>query len=111
MALHPCAVSGCPALVAAGIPRCQDHQTGRERDREHVEARRGYRTARWRRLIQQVRQEQPLCAECSAEGRVSAWDALDHIVPHRGNADLFWDRTNLQGLCTAHHNRKSARGE
>ena len=27
----------------------------------------------------------------------------DHIVPHRGNATLFWDVENWQSLCTAHH--------
>jgi hypothetical protein len=24
---------------------------------------------------------------------------LDHIVPHKGNGELFWDPANWQGLC------------
>lgn len=28
---------------------------------------------------------------------------VDHIVPHRGNAVLFWDETNWQSLCKGCH--------
>ncbi len=30
----------------------------------------------------------------------------DHIVPHKGNHQLFWDRNNLQSLCMVHHGEK-----
>jgi 5-methylcytosine-specific restriction protein A len=33
---------------------------------------------------------------------------VDHIVPHRGNQKLFWDRKNWQSLCKTHHDRKTA---
>lgn len=33
---------------------------------------------------------------------------VDHIIPHRGDLRLFWDRTNWQGLCVGCHNRKTA---
>ncbi|TPW30330.1 HNH endonuclease, partial [Martelella alba] len=29
---------------------------------------------------------------------------VDHIRPHRGNDDLFWDRANWQPLCRHCHN-------
>ena len=32
---------------------------------------------------------------------------LDHIIPHRGDQKLFWDRSNLQPLCEHHHNVKT----
>jgi uncharacterized membrane protein len=28
---------------------------------------------------------------------------VDNITAHRGNMELFWDRTNWQGLCATHH--------
>jgi 5-methylcytosine-specific restriction enzyme A len=42
---------------------------------------------------------------------VERWaaDQLDHIVPHRGDRERFWDRRNWQSICTAHHIEKSAR--
>jgi 5-methylcytosine-specific restriction enzyme A len=33
---------------------------------------------------------------------------VDHIIPHRGNRTLFWDRNNWQGLTESDHNRKTA---
>jgi 5-methylcytosine-specific restriction protein A len=32
---------------------------------------------------------------------------VDHIIPHRGNRELFWDTENWQALCTPCHNRKT----
>lgn len=57
-------------------------------------------------LRERVRREQPLCAHCKAEGKVSRWTELDHIIPleHGGTNH----RDNLQGLCTPHHKAKTA---
>lgn len=40
---------------------------------------------------------------CSARGRVAPATIVDHKVPHEGNQDLFWDVSNLQGLCASCH--------
>lgn len=32
---------------------------------------------------------------------------MDHIVPHKGDMTLFWDRNNWQSLCSACHKRKT----
>lgn len=34
---------------------------------------------------------------------------VDHIIPHRGNEELFWDEDNWQGLCKRCHDRKTWR--
>ncbi|MFC3866200.1 HNH endonuclease [Alcaligenes aquatilis] len=36
---------------------------------------------------------------------------VDHVVAHRGNQVLFWDRSNWQGLCSTHHSRDKQREE
>lgn len=38
-------------------------------------------------------------------------DTLDHIVPHRSDHRLFWDRDNWQALSKREHDRKTRRGE
>jgi 5-methylcytosine-specific restriction protein A len=40
---------------------------------------------------------------------VTAAHATDHIIPHKGDLDLFWDSDNWQSLCERHHNAKSAK--
>lgn len=61
------------------------------------------------RHLQQARRElfasQPLCAECSKAGRISASTERDHIVPlAQGGRDV---PENTQGLCAACHAVKS----
>jgi 5-methylcytosine-specific restriction protein A len=96
----------------------QTRSTGREKearrayDQRSGSAReRGY-TWQWEKESKAYLAENPLCAECMRQGRVSAATCVDHIIPHRGNMELFWDRDNWQGLCaTPCHAAKTARGE
>lgn len=36
---------------------------------------------------------------------------VDHIIPHRGDQTLFWDRSNWQPLCHDHHDIVKQREE
>jgi hypothetical protein len=38
-----------------------------------------------------------------AKGKVAAAKIVDHVIPHKGNLKLFWDRANWQPLCKACH--------
>lgn len=67
--------------------------------------------SRWAKTSKRYRQEHPLCVECGKEGRTEPATCVDHIIPHRGNADLFWEETNWQSLCDDHHRAKTRRGE
>lgn len=40
---------------------------------------------------------------CMHDGRVTAARIVDHVTPHKGNIDLFYDYENTQSLCKAHH--------
>lgn len=64
-----------------------------------------YNQARWKgphgRRAEQLERE-PLCRMCSAAGRTTAATVADHVVPHKGDARLFWDG-ELQSLCGPHH--------
>ena len=50
----------------------------------------------------------PLCKICESQGIVKAAKVVDHITPHKGDARLFWDRSNWQPLCSSCHSRKTA---
>jgi 5-methylcytosine-specific restriction protein A len=56
---------------------------------------------------QQFLAAHPLCVMCAAEGRYTKATVVDHIKPHRGDRNLFWDRANWQPLCKAHHDKKT----
>jgi len=69
---------------------------------------RGY-TYTWRKARKRYLAANPLCRECEAEGRVTPATEVDHIIPHNGDMDLFWDEDNWQGLCKPHHSSKTAK--
>jgi 5-methylcytosine-specific restriction protein A len=108
--LRPCSAPRCPNLVPGG--RCQDHRRCLAASRRRDEpGRKWYATARWAALRKRVLDEDPLCAWCQAKGYVRGATDVDHVVPHRGDPRLFWDRSNLQGLCAECHGEKTRRGE
>jgi 5-methylcytosine-specific restriction protein A len=65
---------------------------------------------RWRKRAQAQIRKDPLCVMCAMEGRVTAATVADHIIPHRGDHELFWNG-ELQSLCEQHHNSRKQRTE
>ena len=55
--------------------------------------------------------ENCFCRKCSQQGRMTMATVVDHIVPHRGCQELFWDRSNWQPLCKPHHDSAKQREE
>lgn len=97
-----CAQPGCPVHVARGY--CRTHAV-----RVNHDVRLWYFKKEWRDLRLQVITEQlNACAQC---GQVQLRLEVDHIVKHEGNPGLFWNRSNLQALCSTCHTRKTRRGE
>lgn len=72
--------------------------------REAAPWRAWYNTARWQRLRWHVlRDDLFTCRICKRiEGNTSQLVA-DHIIPHRGDEVLFYDRANLWCVCKACH--------
>lgn len=64
-----------------------------------------YSLARWKRARAAQFAKEPLCLFCKQEGKITAACVVDHITPHKGALELFWDPANLQSLCKPHHDR------
>ncbi len=65
---------------------------------------------RWAKYRADYLKQHPLCAHCLAENKVTPATDVDHIIKAVDRPDLFWEPTNHQGLCSAHHKRKTAMG-
>ncbi|WP_375592350.1 HNH endonuclease [Chitiniphilus eburneus] len=97
-------------MAVSGSIYCVKHCKDRQRQ---LDLQRGTRTERgysnrWLRAAKLFLAEYPLCAECERQGRVCAATLVDHIIPHRGDRDLFWDQANWQPLCASCHGVKTA---
>jgi 5-methylcytosine-specific restriction endonuclease McrA len=86
------------------------HRTQTPADRDSWRAGKGKTAERgygWRwqkaRKTFLAKPENVLCRMCTEEGRVTAATVVDHVIPHKGDQALFWDTSNWQPLCKAHH--------
>ena len=68
-------------------------------------------STRWKRQARAFIGAYPLCVSCLCEGRITSSRVVDHIVPHGGDAGLFWDIENLQALCKTCHDGVKQRCE
>ncbi len=98
-------------------PRLRPSRSGKARGREQDKRRRAhqpwrawYKTARWARRRASQLTTEPLCRFCKDEGRTTAAEVADHVIPHRGDERLFFEG-ELQSLCKRCHDSTKARIE
>lgn len=110
----------CARLGCGQAMPCPVHNREREHRRGTAHER-GY-TARWVRESKLHLKRYPLCgmrpgnqdpvmSRCHELGQVTPAGQVDHVVPHRGDQRLFWDKQgNWQSLCRSCGSRKSQAG-
>ena len=67
---------------------------------------RGY-TYQWHKERKKFLAENPWCSECLKRGIYTPATEVDHVKPHKGNQELFWDRSNWDSKCKSCHSRKT----
>lgn len=72
--------------------------TRSQRRARAIEYRRWYSTPQWRAIRTDQLAREPLCANCLKHGRRTIATVCDHIEPHRGDPDKFWNGP-FQSLC------------
>ena len=101
---RPCRHPGC-AKLSDGV-YCDEHRSLYVRENA---AERGY-DSKWRGARLRFLRENPLCTQCRKRGKFTPATVVDHIIPHRGDRRLFWDKNNWQPLCKSCHDRKTGMG-
>jgi 5-methylcytosine-specific restriction protein A len=99
-AKRPCNQVGCNELTNDRY--CQQHKKNYDKQRGSA-AQRGY-GSNWRQARKYYLMNHPVCVRCERVANV-----VDHIVPHRGDNRLFWDRSNWQPLCDSCHSSKTVK--
>ena len=107
---RPCRHPGCPSLTTDGW--CDRHRPApRQAERKASAAYHGwYSKPIWvKRLRPAQLMREPFCRECGKRGFRTPAVVVDHIVPFRGDWELFVSSGNHQSLCKYHHDQKTAR--
>ncbi len=107
----PCRSPGCGVLVRDGAGYCPTHKRA---VRKEVESRRESSTQRgyghkWQKARAGYLRSHPLCVDHQARSLLVQATVVDHIIPHCGDQQLFWDHNNWQSLCKPCHDAKTAR--
>jgi 5-methylcytosine-specific restriction endonuclease McrA len=65
---------------------------------------------RWQQARLRFLRENPLCAMClkRCPPIIEASSVVDHVIPHRGDPELFWDESNWQALSKRCHDSRKA---
>lgn len=107
--MRGCNAPGCGKTTAGAY--CPDHLKAIRQRYERTRAtaaERGY-GGKWQAARLAYLHEHPLCRLHEQQGQTVAALVVDHIIPHKGDLKLFWDRKNWQPLCKECHDRKTAR--
>lgn len=105
----PCRYPNCPELTNDRY--CDKHKKMIDSDYNKTSRpfKYLYNTSRWKTLRKQFLREHPLCEECKKNGVAKAATVVDHIKPHQGDEELFWDQNNWQSLCKHCHDQKTVK--
>lgn len=103
-------ICACGKVVPHGTRCACQQKRDAERKARHDQRRpsareRGY-DSKWDKARTAFLAVHRTCAKCGAPSRV-----VDHIIPHKGDMRLFWNRGNWQALCTTCHSSRKQREE
>ena len=106
---RPCAYPGCPSLSHGYY--CLEHERKVEMEynkKRGSASKQGY-GVQWRRARKRYLAEYHLCVMCLKEDKVVPATVVDHVIAHKGDMGLFWDKNNWQALCKHCHDTKTAK--
>ncbi|MDR0571450.1 MAG: HNH endonuclease [Rickettsiales bacterium] len=99
-----CNYPGCNILINQNERYCTKHK--REPEKPFSSAIRFnealYKTTRWKQLRKKILSEQLNCFKCGISGKEAKLE-VHHIIPPRGNENLFFDENNLIAVCSTCH--------
>ena len=104
-----CRFPGCKSLITHHSGYCEEcrRKVSQKYNLQRDKAVQSLYGTRWQKARRLFLASNPLCRTCADDGRVSPAEVVDHVTPHKGNIDLFWDEGNWQSQCRLCHDRKT----
>lgn len=108
--LRACSKAGCPNTTDRGL--CATHRALIPEKPRTTAHDRGY-DSRWKKARVGFLAKHPFCECPDHKGKLDApkADTVDHVIPHKGDPALFWDRSNWRPSTRACNSRKAAAEE
>lgn len=110
----PCKHSTCYNLTDNGY--CEQHEKIQKEKIQRYDKERGTASERgygyrWQKARKTFLSRNPLCVcdECKERIVPLPANVVDHIIPHRGDQKLFWDKKNWQPMNKRCHDKKTSK--
>ena len=106
----PKTLPGCSELTRDGW--CPKHRPASRQSRRGASGayHSWYSKAVWTQELRPAQLlREPFCRVCAAKGWRTPATVVDHVIPFRGDWDLFVSPANHLSLCKFHHDQKTAR--
>lgn len=105
-----CAYAGCHNICNKGERYCEKHSyllaerkpLNNYTPNYSPEYSTLYNTPEWRKISREFLANNPTCVCCGNKAT-----EVHHSIPHRGNPDIFFDKTILVPLCHTCHSRET----
>jgi 5-methylcytosine-specific restriction protein A len=98
-----CSCPSCNKLVNINERYCTEHTTNKKPFESAIRFNESlYNTTQWRRLRNKKIKEQPYCSKCGAS-KLETRLEVHHLIPPKGNEELFFNEDNLLVVCTNCH--------
>ncbi len=107
-ALRPCSYPGCNELVEHG--RCEKHQVIETKYQRDPERQRLY-DRKWQAVRKRQLAAQPWCEDCLEQGIYTAATDVHHVIPHRGDKEIFLSSPKRSLCGTCHKKRKEDKAQ
>ena len=117
-----CQYSGCNEMAEPGHTYCEKHLAeskkkhqewlenhSKKKPFENVTRCNNYNNVEWRRLRMEVlKRDNYQCCQCGITAEESKYPLeIHHIIPPKGNKELFYDKNNCVTLCKWCHAKET----
>ena len=115
--LKPCSHPSCNQLSQfnycdAHKPDKSDTHRYYDRFKRNKKHNSFYHSAAWKKCRDYIKaRDTGLCQHCLADKKITVGTIVDHIIPLKVDWSKRFDESNLQLLCLACHNKKTAEDE
>jgi 5-methylcytosine-specific restriction protein A len=105
-----CKYPACRRTVDKNEGYCKEHKWSKTEKEQRKKQYNGYKytystsyqNRKWRAFRLRYLKYYPYCTICGEKSEV-----IDHIIPHRGDEQLFWNERNYMPLCKKCHDTKT----
>lgn len=96
----PCAKVGCLNFAEKSSSYCAEHIPPKQISRDTTSKYKHMYNSKWDKARKEFLVVNMYCVKCGKPA-----DTVHHVIEHKGDWKLFWDKSNWVAICSSCHSR------